>query len=86
MPAAGVVRMPLLSEVVPAALELAHLVDAAGGLEAAARLMDADPGQVAGLLTGTSPGSVPLATGRLARRLGERAGWSSSAPVLRAVA
>jgi hypothetical protein len=67
-------------------LELAHLVDAAGGLDGAARLLGSEPEQVAAWLTGTSPGLVPLATGRLARRLGERAGWSTSAPVLRAVA
>jgi len=83
--ATTVVRMPLLSQVVPAALELAHLVDAAGGIDAAARLLDTDPGHIAGWLTGTPTGTLPLVTRRLARYLGERAGWSTPAPVLRAV-
>jgi hypothetical protein len=80
-------RMPSLCEVVPAGLELAHLVDAAGGLAAAAGLLGTGPETLAGWLTGqVGTALLPLATRRLAARLGSAAGWSAPAEGLRVVA
>lgn len=80
-------RMPDLSRVVPAALELAHLVDAAGGLAAAAALLGTTPELLAGWLTGTTRTAlIPLATRRLAGRLGSASGWSAPVEGLRVVA
>jgi hypothetical protein len=83
------VRMPTLPDIAPAALELAYLVDVAGGLELAARLTNTTPAELVDWLTGTPTAGLALATRRLASVLAARVGWSAR-PVevsqLRAVA
>jgi hypothetical protein len=82
-------RMPTLPDIAPAALELAYLVDVAGGLELAARLAGTTPAEVVDWLTGAPTAGLALATRRLASVLAARVGWSArpdSAVTLRAVA
>lgn len=69
-------RMPLLTDVVPAALELAYLIDVAGGLEAASLLLRANPGHLVAMLTGQRTALLTLATRRLYEHVWPRTGWS----------
>jgi hypothetical protein len=81
--------MPTLAGVVPAAWELAYLVDVAGGLEMAARLAATTPAELVDWLTGAPTAGLTLATRQLGSVLAGRVGWSAhpdSAVILRAVA
>lgn len=78
--AAGPARMPALTEIAPAALDLAHLIDAAGGLEAAAVHLPGYDGQLlADILRGAYWSQVPQLTRRLGGALGAKAGWTAPA-------
>lgn len=82
-------RMPSLAEMPPAAWDLAYLVDAAGGLEHATRLLGKTPATLVGWLVGEPTALLALATRRLAGLLALRVGWSFTAAAsytLRAVA
>lgn len=77
--AAGPARMPALTEIAPAALGLAHLIDAAGGPDAAAVHLPGYDGQLlADVLRGVYPQEVPSLVLRLRPKLGEQAGWTAS--------
>ena len=76
----GPARMPALTEIAPDALDLAHLIDAAGGLDAAAVYLPGYDGQLlADILRGAYWAQVPQLTRRLGSALGDRAGWTSPA-------
>jgi hypothetical protein len=81
-------RMPNMAEVPPAAWDLAYLIDAAGGLDNAARLVGTTPDALTGWLTGQPTALLALATRRLAAALPGRLGWSFTTEpyTLRAVA
>jgi hypothetical protein len=86
---AAYLRMPSMAEMPPAAWDLAYLVDAAGGLDNAARLVGTDPGTLAGWLAGEPTAVLTLATRRLGAALAGRIGWSFTAAgpfILRSVA
>lgn len=76
--AAGPARMPALTEIAPAALDLAHLIDAAGGLDAAAAALPGyDGSMLAAILRGAYWSQVPHLTARLRSALGDQVGWTA---------